>query len=63
MSSTDDNTPLERQAWVPSDQARFATKPTGFTRFLRVFFLYQLWRFLVINWKMVRVIRKGHGGH
>ncbi len=38
----------------------FATKPTVFTRFLRVFLPYQLWRCAVINLKMVRIISKGH---
>ncbi len=43
------------------DQGVYATKPTRWTRFMRVFFLYQAWRFLVINLKMLRMISKGHG--
>jgi hypothetical protein len=55
----------KRTQYTPPEQARmgrefFATKPTGFTRFLRVFLPYQLWRFLVINLKMVRIISKSH---
>jgi hypothetical protein len=42
------------------DQGTYATKPTGWTRFMRIFFPYQLWRFLVINLKMLRMISKGH---
>lgn len=41
----------------------FATKPTGFTRLWRVFLPYQLWRFLSINLKMVRIISRNHRGH
>lgn len=41
-------------------QAGFATQPTRFTRFLRTCILWQLFRFLVINLKMVRVISKSH---
>ena len=41
-------------------QAFFATKPTAFTRFLRTFMPWQILRFIVINLKMVRVIRKSH---
>lgn len=38
----------------------FATKPTGFTLFLRTFLPYQLWRFLRINLKMIAMIRRSH---
>jgi hypothetical protein len=57
--------PDERQAHVPARRANqspefFATKPTRFTRFLRVFVPYQMWRFVVINLKMIRIISRGH---
>lgn len=41
-------------------QASFATQPTRFTRFLRTCILWQMFRFLIINLKMVRVISKSH---
>jgi hypothetical protein len=41
---------------------RDATKPTGFTLFLRTFLPYQLWRFLRINMKMISIIRLSHKG-
>jgi hypothetical protein len=63
MNSISDKKSDARETWEPGGQARFATQPTGFTRFMRVFFPYQLWRFLVINLKMMRVIRRGHSGH
>ena len=43
-----------------SAQAFFATQPTALTRFLRTFVPWQIWRFIAINLKMVRVIRKSH---
>ena len=43
-----------RGAWF------YATKPTRFTLFLRTFLPWQIWRFLVINTKMVGMIRKSH---
>lgn len=37
-----------------------AAKPTRFTLFLRTFLPYQMWRFVCLNWKMVRIIFQGH---
>lgn len=42
-------------------QAFFATKPTAFTRFLRTCIPWQMFRFVVINLKMVKMIFKSHG--
>jgi hypothetical protein len=42
-------------------QGFFATKPTAFTRNLRTSLLWQLVRFVVINIRMIRIIRKSHG--
>jgi hypothetical protein len=49
----------------PFDQGRraqivFSTKPTDFTKSLRTSILWQLFRFAVINLKMIRIIRKSH---
>ena len=41
----------------------YATKPTRFTVFLRTFLPWQLVRFAFINLKMLRIIRRSHGGH
>jgi hypothetical protein len=46
---------LGRQA-----QAVYATKPTAGTKYLRTSILWQMVRFVVINLKMIRVIRKSH---
>ena len=37
-----------------------ATKPTPFTVFLRTFLPYQIWRFVILNLKMIRIIGKSH---
>ncbi len=44
----------------PYQQAYFPPMPTRATRFWRTNFLYQAWRFVVINLKMFRVISKSH---
>jgi hypothetical protein len=36
------------------------TQPTAFTRFWRTFLPWQLYRFVAINLKMVRIIARGH---
>ena len=51
---------------IPFEQDRraqgvFATKPTDFTKSLRTNILWQVIRFIVINLKMIKVIRKSHG--
>lgn len=55
---TTENSPFEKQRQA---QVAFATKPTSFTKFLRTSILWQLVRFVIINIKMIRVIRKSHG--
>jgi hypothetical protein len=40
----------------------YATKPTRLTVFLRTFLPYQAWRFLWLNFKMLGIIRRSHGG-
>jgi len=47
---------------APSGDWFLATKPTRFTLFLRTSLLYQAWRFLWINLKMVAIIRRSHRG-
>ncbi|NTV73825.1 MAG: hypothetical protein HGA66_06420 [Holophaga sp.] len=54
---TNDPSPFERSQRA---QAFFATKPTALTRFLRTSIPWQMFRFLAINLKMVRIILKSH---
>jgi len=44
------------------NEAFYATKPTRSTVFLRTFLPWQLWRFVEINLRMLRIIGKSHGG-
>ncbi len=42
--------------------AFYAPVPTRFRLFWRTFLPWQLWRFVWINLKMLRIIAKGHAG-
>lgn len=45
----------------PYGSAFYPPHPTAFTRFMRTFLPWQIWRFIWINLKMIRIIRRGHG--
>ena len=40
----------------------YATKPTQSTVFMRTFLPWQIWRFAMINLKMIGIIRRSHAG-
>ena len=42
------------------DSILFAPRPTGTTRFFRTFVPWQFLKFISINLKMIRMIRKSH---
>ena len=44
----------------PYQQAYYPPVPTGLTKYMRTSFLWQLWRFLVINLKIFRLLTKSH---
>jgi hypothetical protein len=44
-------------------EAFYATKPTAWTVRLRTFLPWQLWRFAMINLKMMRIIARSHRSH
>ena len=44
----------------PYEQAYFPPVPTGFTKFMRNCFIWQLIRFAIINIKMIIVVAKSH---
>lgn len=46
--------PASKSDWI------YATKPTRWTLFWRTFLPWQIWRFLWINAKMVRIIGRSH---
>lgn len=45
----------------PYDQNFTTMVPTGFVRFMRTCLIWQFIRFVVINIKMIIVVRKSHG--
>jgi hypothetical protein len=42
----------------PYQQAYYPPSPTGFTRMMRTCFIWQLYRFLVINVKILKMMAK-----
>jgi hypothetical protein len=48
---------------MDDEKIAYVTKPTRWTLFLRTFLPWQLWRFAVINLKMVGIIRRSHRSH
>ncbi len=45
---------------IPTEQTRHAMKPARWVLFWRTFFPYQLYRFVWINLRMIRMISKSH---
>jgi hypothetical protein len=53
------------KSYTPVEMAQlrssyYATRPTGYTRFLRTSLLWQFCRFVMINLKMIRIISLSH---
>lgn len=46
----------------PYDSAYYAAVPTKLTKFFRTFIPYQFFKFISINLKMIKMIRKSHNG-
>ncbi len=44
----------------PYQQAYYPPSPTRFTRYMRTSLIWQAFRFLVINVKMLRLMAKSH---
>ena len=44
----------------PYQQAYYPPKPTRFTRFMRTCVIWQLYRFIIINLKMIKLLAKSH---
>jgi hypothetical protein len=45
---------------TPYSDMSFATEPTRMVRFMRVFFLFQIYNFFRLNWKVMRIVVRGH---
>ena len=55
---SDSETVIENQK--PYEQAYYPPVPTWFTKYRRTSLIWQFFRFLVINFKMLILIRKSH---
>ncbi len=44
----------------PYDQNFTTMVPTGFVKFFRTCLIWQFIRFVIINFKMIRVVQKSH---
>ncbi len=44
----------------PYQQAYYAPAPTGFTCYMRICFVWQVYRFFVINVKMLKLVVRSH---
>lgn len=49
-----------RDYTVPYSESSYATEPTRWTKFLRGCFLYQIVRFFVLGFKVMRIVVGGH---
>jgi hypothetical protein len=52
------STGADSPAKVTAAAARYVTRPTRLTLFLRTFLPWQFWRFARINLKMIRIIHR-----
>ncbi|ADL54260.1 hypothetical protein [Gallionella capsiferriformans] len=44
----------------PYQQAYYPPSPTGFTRHMRTSIIWQMMRFIVINFKILKLMAKSH---
>ncbi|MBT33399.1 hypothetical protein [Chondrinema litorale] len=51
---------MKAEKFVPYSEVSFATVPDKSTKFWRRFWLWQLYRFVVLNLKMMRIVVGGH---
>ncbi|MBP8791848.1 MAG: hypothetical protein KBE41_02855 [Lutibacter sp.] len=45
---------------VPYSDISYGTEPTRWIRFMRVFFLYQIYNFFRLNLKVMMIVVRGH---
>ncbi|MCB0471716.1 MAG: hypothetical protein KDC69_00745 [Flavobacteriaceae bacterium] len=50
----------ETDKTIPYSNMSYGTEPTKMVRFLRVFFIYQLYNFFKLNLKIMRIVVGGH---
>lgn len=57
MAEPSKNKPKNKE---PYQQAYYPPVPTGFTRYMRTSFIWQFYRFIVINLKILKLLMKSH---
>jgi hypothetical protein len=45
---------------IPYSDQSYGTEPMGLVKFMRTCVLWQLWRFFVLNLKIMKIIVGGH---
>ena len=45
---------------IPYSNQSFGTEPMGLVKFMRTCILWQIWRFFVLNFKIMKIIVGGH---
>lgn len=45
---------------IPYSNISYGTEPTKLVRFMRVFFLYQIYNFFKLNLKVMKIVVRGH---
>ena len=51
---------IESEKINPYSNISFATEPTKMVRFMRSFFIFQLFNFFKLNLKVMKIVVKGH---
>lgn len=51
---------MKAKKFIPYSEVSFATVPGGATKFFRKFIPWQLYRFIVLNLKIMRIVVGGH---
>jgi hypothetical protein len=54
------NTPVKTTNKEPYQQAYYPPVPTGFTKYARTSLIWQIFRFFVINAKILKLMAKSH---
>lgn len=51
---------MKKEKFIPYSETSFVTIPDKSTKFFRKFVLWQVYRFFVLNLKMMRIVIGGH---
>lgn len=51
---------MDSSKFIPYSENSFATVPGKATKFFRKFWIWQIYRFIVLNLKIMRIVVRGH---